>query len=153
MRLFAFVVALLLLAGSIDPTRGWLIALVVVTGVSALRPRFWNWLRVRPAIDLRLASFLLAVLLLAGTIDPARDWLIVLSVVTGLAMMAPRMFGMDLLGIDCDDRRTWRWQRRMDRRSARAERAAHADEDWTNWERRMDRRHARHADGWGDEWS
>ena len=150
MRLFAFIVALLLLAGSIDPGRGWLIALVVVTGVSALRPRFWNWLDVRPAIDLRLASFVLAVLLLGGAIDPARDWLIVLAVVTGLAMIAPRMIGVDCFGRDRDGRREWRWQHRMDRWSARA---ARADDDWSRWERRMDRRRARHADGWGDDWS
>lgn len=150
MRLFAFIVALLLLAGSIDPTRGWLIALVVVTGVSALRPRFWNWLHVRPAIDLRLASFVLAVLLLAGAIDATREWLIVLSVVTGLAMIAPGMIGADCFGRGRDDRRAWRWQRRVDRWSARAERR---DDDWADWERRMDRRRMRHADGWGDDWS
>ena len=106
----------------------------------------------RPAIDLRLASFLLAVLLLAGTIDPTRDWLIVLSVVTGLAMMAPRMFGIDVFGHD-HDRRAWRWQRRIHRRWARMYRSDRSDDDWANWERRMDRRRARHADGWGDEWS
>ncbi len=147
MRLFAFIVALLLLGGSIDPARGWLIALVVVTGISALRPRFWNWLHVRPAIDLRLASFVLAVLLLAGAIDPTRDWLIVLSVVTGLAMVSPR-FGIDLFGFDRDDHdRGWRWQRRMERWGERA------DRDWTKWERRMDRRRMRHTDGGGDDWS
>jgi hypothetical protein len=75
MRLAAFIIALMLLGGSIDPERGWLIALVVITGIAALRPRFWNWLAVRPAIDLRLASFVVAILLLAGAVDPTRDWL------------------------------------------------------------------------------
>jgi hypothetical protein len=147
MRLFAFIVALLLLAGSIDPTRGWLIALVVVTGISALRPRLWNWLHVRPAVDLRLASFVLAALLLGGAIDPSRDWLIVLAVVTGLAMVSPR-FGIDLFGFDAHDHhRGRRWQRRMDRWSERA------DGNWAKWERRMDRRRMGHTDGWGDDWS
>ena len=145
MRLFAFIVALLLLAGSIDPTRGWLIALVVVTGLSAIRPRFWNWLHVRPALDLRLAAFVLAALLLAGTVDPTREWLIALSVVTGLAMVMPRAFGLDWPA-DGDDR-GGRWRRRMDRWSVRA------DDDWNRWERRMGRRRVRHTDGWGDDWS
>ena len=60
MRLFAFILALLLLAGSVDPTRGWLITLVVVTGLAAVRPRFWNWFHMRPTNDLRLVSFILA---------------------------------------------------------------------------------------------
>jgi hypothetical protein len=91
----------------------------------------------------------LAVLLLAGGIDPTRDWLIVLSVVTGLAMVAPR-FCVDLFGFDRGDRdddRAWRWQRRMGRWSERA------DRDWAKWERRMDRRRMRRTDGWGDDWS
>ncbi len=145
MRLFAFIVALLLLAGSIDPTRGWLIALVVVTGLSALRPRFWNWFDVRPAMDLRLASFVLAVLLLAGTVEPTREWLIALSVVTGLAMVMPGAFGLGWSGA-CRDG-GWRWQRHLDRWSGGA------DRDRTRWERRMDRRRMRQTDGWGDDWS
>jgi outer membrane murein-binding lipoprotein Lpp len=146
-RLFAFILALLLLAGSVDPTRGWLITLVVVTGLAAIRPRFWNWFHVRPVVDLRLAAFVLAVLLLAGTIDPTRDWLIALSVVTGLAMCMPRMMAFDLFRADRDDDRAWRWQRRAERWSQRADRG------WERWERRMDRRRMRHTDGWGDDWS
>jgi hypothetical protein len=148
MRLFAFILALLLLAGSIDPTRGWLITLVVVTGLAAMRPRFWNWLHVQPSNDLRLVSFILAILLLAGVVDPTRNWLIALTVVTGLAMTAPS-FGVDLFGFnhrDHDDH-GWHWQRRLGRWSERA------DRDWTRWERRMDRRRMRHTDGWGDDWS
>ncbi len=144
MRLFAFVVALLLLAGSIDPTRGWLIALVVVTGVSAIRPRFWNWFHVSPALDLRLAAFVLALLLLAGTVEPTREWLIALSVVTGMAMVMPGAFGLERLGFGHDDHGQ---RRRMDRWSARA------DRDWDRWGRRMDRRRARRTDEWGDDWS
>jgi hypothetical protein len=145
MRLFAFILALLLLAGSVDPTRGWLITLVVVTGLAAMRPRFWNWLHVRPSNDLSLASFVLAILLLAGVVDPTRDWLIALTVVTGLAMTTPR-FGIDLFGFnrhDHDEHR-WRWRRRAGRWTS------WADDDW---ERRMDRRRMQHTDGWGDDWS
>ena len=72
MRLFAFIIAVSLLAGWMDPTRGWLIALVVATGLAAVRPRFWNWFHVRPSNDLRLVSFILAILLLAGVVDPTR---------------------------------------------------------------------------------
>jgi hypothetical protein len=143
MRLFAFILALLLLAGSVDPTRGWLITLVVVTGLVAVRPRFWNWFRVRPANDLRLASFILAILLLAGVVDPTRGWLIALSVVTGLAMTTPN-FGIDLFGINRHDHHdySWRWRRRAGRWASRADDA---------WDRRMDR--MRRTDGWGDDWS
>ena len=147
MRLAAFVLALLLLAGTVDPTRGWLITLVVLTGLAAIRPRFWNWFDVRPAVDLRLASFVLAVLLLAGTVDPTRDWLIALAAVTGAAMCMPRIIAFDLFGRDHARRRSWRWERRFDRSGERA------DRDWTRWERRMDRRGMRHTDGWGDDWS
>lgn len=93
MRMFAFGIALLLLAGSIDPTRGWLITLVVLTGIAAIRPRPWGVFR--PALDVRLAAFVLAVLLLAGTVDPTRDWLIALSAVTGVAAFMPGMFSLD----------------------------------------------------------
>lgn len=98
MRLLAFIVALLLLAGTVDPTRGWLIALVVLTGLAAFRPRFWGSLSVRPAIDVRLAAFVFAILLLAGTIEPTRDWLIGLTIVTGVAMVCPKLLCVDLFG-------------------------------------------------------
>lgn len=155
MRLAAFIIALMLLGGSVDPERGWLIALVVITGIAALRPRFWNWLQVRPAIDLRLASFVVAILLLAGAVDPTRDWLIVLSVVTGLAMVMPGGFHIDPFGFnDRGDRAARKWHRRADRwqrRSARSE--SRGDRDWDRWERRMDELRMQHADGWGDDWS
>lgn len=144
MRLFAFILALLLLAGSVDPTRGWLITLVVVTGIAAMHPRLWNWFHVRPSADLRLASFVLAILLLAGVVDPTRDWLIALTVVTGLAMTTPR-FGIDLFGFNRnDDDHGRRWRHRGGRWMSRS------DDDW---DRRMDRRRMQHTDGWGDDWS
>lgn len=149
MRIAAFVIALCLLGGAIDPSRGWLIALVVLTGLSALRPRFWNWFDWRPAVDLRLAAFVLAVLLLAGAFDPTRDWLIALSVVTGLAAFMPGVFGLDVLGLGGRGHRRWQSHRTPafdDWHNDRADRA------WDRWERRMDRR-ARRARGWGDDWS
>ena len=36
MSIAAFIIALLLLGGSIDPTRGWLITMVVLTGVAGM---------------------------------------------------------------------------------------------------------------------
>jgi len=156
MRLLAFIIALLLLAGTIDPTRGWLIALVVVTGVAVFRPRPWNPFHLRPAVDVRLASFVLAVLLLAGTIDPTRDWLIGLSIVTGVAAFMPRVIAFDLFG-EHERRRWWadcvpggRWEAKFDRWGERAQR------DWDRWERRTERRRERRAaranDPWGDDW-
>jgi hypothetical protein len=121
MRALAFIISLLLLAGTVDPTQGWLIALVVVTGLAALRLRFVPWLRVRPAIDLRLGSFVLAVLLLAGAVDTSKEWLIGLTVLTGFAMICPRLISIP---IDARDRawrdwrngwdRDWEWEWRSD---------------------------------------
>jgi hypothetical protein len=135
MRLFAFILAVLLLAGTIDPTRGWLITLVVITGLAATRLHHGQIWRLRPAIDARLAAFVLAILLLAGTIDPTRDWLIGLTAVTGVAAFMPRMFAIDALGFGYRDgprRRGF---------------------DWDRWERRMDRRWRRRSSRWGDDWS
>jgi hypothetical protein len=111
MRLLAFVLSLLLLAGSVDATQGWLIVLVVLTGVSAFRVRPWRF-GLRPALDVRMGSFLLAVLLLAGAMDPTKDWLIVLSAVTGVAAFMPGLVSLDERGRR-DGRGRWdhRWHR------------------------------------------
>ncbi len=169
MRLLAFVLALLLLAGNIDPTRGWLIALVVLTGLAAVRPRIWAPWDFRPRIDARLAAFVLAVLLLAGTIEPTRDWLIALSAVTGVAAFMPRAFALDrILGHESHGRgrRGWRWDwswepddaRRWSRHVARPEPPVapmppDPDDErrWSRWERRMERRWRR-WDSFGDDW-
>lgn len=95
MTILAFVLALLLLAGTVDPERGWLITLVVLTGIPAMRLRFWRPLDVRPALDVRLAAFVLAILLLAGTVDATRDWLIALAAVTGVAAFMPRLISLE----------------------------------------------------------
>jgi hypothetical protein len=139
MRLAAFIIALLLLDGAVDPTRGWLIALVVLTGLAALRVRPWSLLHLRPALDLRLASFVLAALLLAGTVEATRDWLIVLSVVTGLAAFMPRLVAID--GPN-DDKWSWRYacdwdgdrHERREARRARREERRERRRDRRNWE-------------------
>ena len=159
MRVIGFIIALLLLDGAVEPTQGWLIALVVVTGLAVFRPRPWSPLHLRPAIDVRLVAFVLAVLLLAGTIEPTRDWLIGLSIATGVAAFMPRVVALDLFGEN--DRHSWwavcapgsRWETSASGWGRRAER------EWDRWERRndrSDRRRERRADKatdrWGDEW-
>ncbi len=124
MRFVAFVLSILLLAGSIDPTRGWLIALVVVTGLAATRLHYGNIWRWNPVLDLRLAAFVLALLLLAGAVGPTRDWLVVLSVVSGLAAFAPKLFHVDAFG-----GRSHHWQGRMERRWRRHSRSF--GDDWS----------------------
>lgn len=110
MRLITFIIALLLLAGTVDPTQGWLIALTVVAGLAAFRPRFWGALTLKPAIDFRLATFVFAVLLLAGAIEPTKDWLIGLTIVSGIAMVCPKIISIDLFG-ERERERTkfWYW--------------------------------------------
>jgi hypothetical protein len=139
MRLFAFILALLMLAGSVDPTRGWLITLVVVTGIAA-----FHLPGLRPVLDVRLATFVLAVLLLAGTIDPTREVLIALVSVAGVALLMPRWLHIDLFGLD---RPRWhhrprRWRRSFEVWSDNSER------EWDGWERRMDRRARRSGGHW-----
>ena len=137
MRLAAFILALLLLGGAIDPTQGWLIALVVVTGLGMFR---WRWWYGYPVIDIGLASFVIAVLLLAGTIEPTKDWLIGLSIATGLAMvMKPGML-IDPFGFN---ERAWRRERRWwwGRGAWFVDDGWSADDDgWRSWSRRMDDR-------------
>ena len=95
MAFVAFVIALLLLAGMVDVADGWLIALTVVSGLAAVRFVDSDGVPVRLRLDVRLAAFALAALLLAGVIDPTKDWLIALSVVTGVAAFMPRIVAFD----------------------------------------------------------
>jgi hypothetical protein len=153
MRLLAFVLALLLLVGAVDPERGWLITLVVLTGLAAVKPRWWGRFHVWPAVDARLGAFVLAVLLLAGAIDPTRDWLIALAAVTGVAAFMPRIFHVDLFGFNdrAERRRRWDWHWDWD-----------SDDDdprsWRRWRRmehRINRRMERRRPGtdpFGDDW-
>lgn len=150
MRLAAFIIALLLLGGWADPSRAWLIALVVITGLVAMRVHIWRPWHLRPAFDIRLAAFVIAALLLGGAVDPERGWLIALTVVTGLAMVNPRTLSIDLFGINRhrgSHRSPWRkqpsdWFSRDD-----------DDDEWRRWERHIDRRLRRAGGPWGDDWS
>jgi hypothetical protein len=147
MRLIAFIISLLLLAGTVDPTQGWLIALTVVTGLAVFRPRFWHGLSLRPAVDVRLAAFVLATLMLMGVADTTKDWLIGLTIVTGVAMIMPRIVHIDLFGEEprhnwCD----WTWD-------VRPTRGRLQWEDWSRWERDFDREmeHATKTKRWEEE--
>ena len=42
-RLTVFIIAVLLLAGTVEPSRGWFIALTVVSGLSLVFHRGWWW--------------------------------------------------------------------------------------------------------------
>ncbi len=155
MRLAAFVISLLLLDGAIDPTRGWLIALVVITGLSMMRVRFRGTLVVKPAIDLRLGAFIFAVLLLAGTIEPTKDWLIGLSILTGFAMAMPGVISFDIYG-DRQRRRAKFWAWTTDNQWA----SRIVDGDWgedAEWEidrsSRRGRRGRPSRRNRGDEWA
>jgi outer membrane murein-binding lipoprotein Lpp len=151
MRLLAFILALLLLAGTVDPTRGWLIALTVVTGLAAFRPGFRQILSVRPAVDVRLAAFVLAVLLLAGTVDSTRDWLIGLTIVTGVAMVCPKIISVDLFG-ERERTRFWYWttDSPWGRRAMDGGWGTRAQAEFDHWSgsRREPRRH---RDDWGED--
>lgn len=133
MRILSFVLALLLLAGTVDPTRGWLITLVVLTGLAAFRPTFGHPLEFRPKLDMRLGAFVLAVLLLAGTVEANRDWLIALAGVTGVAAFMPGIISLG--GPRRRDRWEWEWSWREPQQWRRGRRAS-----------------SRRTDTWGDEW-
>jgi hypothetical protein len=107
-----FAMALLLLAGWLDPSRFWLIYLVVLTGIDAFRWVPWRPLSLRPRLNLRMAPFVLSVLLLAGAIDPSRDWMIALTVAAGLAMVAPGLLSFE--DRERDTRIRWRRHRRRE---------------------------------------
>jgi len=130
MRLATFVIALLLLAGSIDPTKGWLIALVVLAALAVARPFRRGLLDLRPNLEIaRVATLTLAALLLAGTIEPTRDWLIALTAVAGVSAFMPGLFGG---GSHWDDLRPWP---RVSRHGRHGDRF---DKEWA-WD-------------WGDDW-
>lgn len=110
MRIAAFVISLLLLAGAMDATQGWFIVLTVLTGLAALRPRPWAPLRLKPALDLRLAAFVLAALFAFEVMEPTRDWLIVLTAVMGAAAFWPGLVSLDAdRGIEFGRPRGRRW--------------------------------------------
>lgn len=115
MRLVAFIISLLLLDGAVEAETGWLVALAAVAGVAAFRLYPWRFFMPRPALDVRMASFVLAVLLAAGAVDATKDWLIAMSIVSGVAAFMPGIISLD--GGDNHHwrgrwgRREWRWDR------------------------------------------
>ena len=121
----AFIIALLLLGGTVDPSRGWLIALVVITGVAAFGIRSLDLTRMRPHVDLRLGAFVLSALLLAGAVDANKDWLIALSIVTGMAAVMPGVLSLDG---GRHDRSRWHMGHRRSRRQRRWEAAPWGDD-------------------------
>ena len=134
MRLATFIIALLLLAGSVDPTKGWLIALVVFAALAVARPFRRGLLDLRPNLEIaRVATLTLAALLLAGTIDPTRDWLIALTAVAGVSAFMPGLLGG---GSRWDDLRPWPSARECTRGHDRGR--DRFDREWA-WD-------------WGDDW-
>lgn len=130
MRLAVFIISLLLLAGSVDATTGWLVALAALAGIAAFRLYPWRLFVPRPTFDVRMASFVLALLLALGVVDATKDWLIAMTAVSGVAAFMPGI-------INLDGRRDGDWWSHCDdggdRRSRRFERR------WRRWERRFDR--------------
>ena len=75
----------------------------------------------------RLTVFVIALLLLAGEIEPSRSWFIALSVVSGLSLFMSRPFGwFGWFGW----RRHWRGDRFARRMERRFERRWSWDSDW-----------------------
>lgn len=71
----------------------------------------------------RLTVFIIALLLLAGEIEPSKSWFIALAVVSGLSLFCSRPFGW--LG-----RRSWRGDRFARRMERRFERNWSWETDW-----------------------
>ena len=94
-RLAAFILALLLLAGAVDPTDGPLTALMLLAGAGALRWRPWRPWGLAPALDVRLASLVLALLLLVDAVEPTRGWLIAMAAVSGVALCWPGLISLE----------------------------------------------------------
>ena len=74
------------------------------------------------------ASFVLAVLLLAGAVDANKDWLIALSAITGVAAFMPGLISLDG-NVDRPSRR-WRAGRWRARRRYRSWDQSPREVDW-----------------------
>ena len=72
----------------------------------------------------RLTIFIIALLLLAGTIEPSKAWFIALSVIAGLSLVFSRPFGW------FGRRAPWRGDRFARRMERRFERQWSWDTDW-----------------------
>jgi hypothetical protein len=116
MRLVAFILSFLLLGGAIDAETSSLVVLAIVAGAAAFRLYPWRLFVPRPVLDVRMASFVLALLLAAGAVDATKDWLIAMSAVSGVAAFFP-----GIVSLEEEGRRgarhgrwghnKWRWDR------------------------------------------
>ena len=79
----AFIIALLLTAGTVEPEGAWLVTLAVLTGLHGLRPRF------SPFGAVAIAAFVIALLLAIDAIEPTGGWLVSLTVLTGIEAFRP----------------------------------------------------------------
>jgi hypothetical protein len=70
----------------------------------------------------RLAVFIIALLLLAGTVEPTKDWLIALAVLSGLTLVWSGPFSFFRWG--------WRSRRKADRFARRMERRFERQWSW-----------------------
>jgi hypothetical protein len=110
--MLAFVLSLLLLGGAVDADAGWLVALAAVSGIAAFRLYPWRFFVPRPVLDVRMASFVLALVLAAGAVDATKEWLIAMSAVSGVAAFMPRLVSLEDRGRRRGHRggRDWRWE-------------------------------------------
>ena len=108
MRLLAFGLALLLLAGSVEPTSAWLSVLVGLAAAGAIGLRFRGFPTLRPHLDVRLASLVLAVLLLAGAVEVEKEWLIAMAAVSGVAAFFPGLISLEAPDDGRKRRQHWR---------------------------------------------
>ncbi len=93
--LAAFIIALLLAVEALEPTGGWLVALTVLAGIEAFRPRrsLGRLFRGRWPNVIALSAFIIALLLTIGTIETTDSWLIALAVLTAIQAFRPRWSG------------------------------------------------------------
>ncbi len=88
----AFIIALLLAIDAIEPSGPWLVALAVLTGLSALRPRRIArvWLGGELFFMVALAAFIISVLLAISALEWTDTWFVTLTALTGLLAFVPR---------------------------------------------------------------
>ncbi len=117
MRLLTFLLSLLLLAGALEANTLWLTVLASLAGTAAFRLYPWRLFIPRPVLDVRMASFVLSMLLLVGVAAATKDWLIVMAAVAGAAAFMPGLVSLEDRSEPSKrwrgrfGRREWRWDR------------------------------------------
>ena len=120
--LAVFVISLLLALETLDPTGGWLVTLAVLSGIGMFSGGGVGivhvWMPVPIGRQNRFAAavtvFVIALLLVIGTIEPDPPWLVTLAVLSGILAFLPKTGG-------------WRWGRRL---RARVRGSWGDEEDW-----------------------